>query len=615
MRHIDRVRALSVFRAPMRATLVVAAGCLVVAGSLLAMTAGASPSVTNRASVYPGREQVVITPFSKTISGSIGSDTSNVSVSVTLDRDQTLIDTAPTVETDSSGDWTATLPNHVTADQDDTVNVSYSGTGAPIPASTSIGSAEYMDWADAAVIGSGGADITISGCGDCGIYVPVTVKYGSGDTETFEARRDTHGGYETKLSPAVKANDLVTYQPEYYEFANTGDFQLAPVYTASLPGVGFYNNGGEGPPTCDADLVLDTVTCYPLDSGQTYDLTDTRGGSTVSSQTITTSGAPGDPQSGQVTITGLKAGDDIALIAPAASPEPARTLTTLHVYTLRTDIIEGDQHLDYGGDSGSCQPDELITSGEGSLCATDGTFSTEEDNQLTEEDELSGGYTDVSVPYINDTSPIDDELTPTSFVAYADVFDTAGDSFDSTPVGLSVRPLAGSTSVTESGNANSAAGVSVSGLSAGRYVATWKLTDANSDTESLITWFVAEASENGAPGKDGTNGTNGTNGKNGANGKNGTSVEVVCTIKTQGKGKHKKTVRTCTVKQLPAGSKVSLSLGRAKRVYALGDARTSHGDAKVTLHTIRATRKGRYTLTVVVTSHGRATTHVESVTL
>jgi hypothetical protein len=46
-----------------------------------------------RADVYPGNPQVTITPFSKTVTGNIGANTSGVSVQVTLDRDGTLIDT------------------------------------------------------------------------------------------------------------------------------------------------------------------------------------------------------------------------------------------------------------------------------------------------------------------------------------------------------------------------------------------------------------------------------------------------------------------------------------------------------------------------------------------
>ncbi len=616
----------------------------VVVGLALALAVGSVLMVsTTNALAAPGEPLVQITPFSGVVSGNIGAATAGVTVNVTLSRGGSVIDTAPPTTTGSTGAWSVTLPTHDPADPSDDIGVSYSGTGAPTPASSTY--SDVATLADAAVITADGTTITIdcqdSGV-DCGSSVPVTVNYGSGATDTFTATEDALGNYSATLSPAVTANDAVTFQPTY----DNGDgTMIAATLAASLPGVGVTDETGDGPPSCTADLVLGAVSCSPVLAGATYTVADSRAGSVVASASLTasTDGVATDPGTVATTFPGLPAGDQIELIVPASGVEPAQTLATLHLYTLRADLTESDAHLDASGTSGSCQSDE-VSSNLYKPCSSSGTFSdTSVDHYLSLEDELSGGTTSISVPSINDVSPIDNQLTPSSFIAYADAVNGTG--FDTTSkIGLMLKALTGGAVTSLSGSASSSAGISVSGLSAGRYAATWELTDAHGDTDSVTTWFVVEASETGpagpagpagstgAQGPAGTSGAQGPAGSAGAQGPAGptgaqgpagpkgaqgpagskgaagTSVKVTCTRKTTGKGKHKKTTQVCTITKLAAGTKVSADLQRGKVVYALGHAQMGRARATLTLHSLRATPQGRYELTLVIGTGSSATT-------
>lgn len=584
-----------------------------ISGVVLGASAQASSSFsTVRDLVYPSAPLVQVSLYSGTVTGNIGTATSGVTVQVSLDRAGTTVAIAPSVVTDTSGDWTAQLPSHSPSDASDEVVVSYSGTGAPTPASSTYTDVNQL--ASAAVIAADGSEITID-CADlgvdCGSSVPVSVTYGNGSTALLTATPDVDGNFSASFSPNVSQDDTVTVDPAY---AYSDGTNLQTAFSASLPGVGTLDQLGYGAPTCSADLVDLSVECGSLLGGAQYTLQQTRDASTVASQTLTASGTAGSTIPGYVqgTFSGLRAGDEINLIAPAAGGESARTVTTLHVYPLRVDVIDQDGHLDASGTSGSCQAGELDPFA-GVVCSIGGSFSDGfQDNYPSFEDELSGGFTEASVPIFNDVSPLDNQVVPPSFTAYADPSNYG--TFDhSSSVSLELTPLAGGSSQTFAGNANSAAGIAVSGLTAGRYVATWKLTDANGDTNSLTTWIVVDTSgvtgpqgPAGPAGATGPVGATGPAGARGPVGPAGASIEVKCVVKTTGTGKHKRHHQVCTVKKLPVGSTVALSISRHRVVFALGHARIRHGRAKLTLHDLRPLPPGIYKLTAVVEDGNRS---------
>jgi hypothetical protein len=259
-----------------------------------------------------------------------------------------------------------------------------------------------------------------------------------------------------------------------------------------------------------------------------------------------------------------------------------------------------------------------------------GAFSDAfQDNLPVFEDEFSGGSTSVSVPTFNDESPADNELVAPSFTAYADVVNFG--AFDTTSsVALGLTPLGGAATQHFTGNANSAAGIAVSGLSPGRYAAKWTLTDSHGDTDTLTTRVVVESSAEGTPGEvgrpgatgspgpqgqQGSPGPQGQQGPPGPKGQPGSSAEIKCVSRKTGKGKHKKTKQVCKVKQLPPGTSVAAVLQRGAIVYALGRAQIRSHTATVSLHALRRTPKGHYVLIIVVESRSQPVTISRRVTL
>lgn len=566
-----------------------------------------------------GGPTVTITPYSHVLSGNIGTATSGVGVEVLLQRGGTAVDIAPTAITSETGGWTATLPTHAPSDQSDALIVTYSGTGAPLPLSSTYTNVTQL--ATSAVISADGETITID-CQDfgveCGSEVPVTVEYGGGSIGNVSATPDINGNYSATLSPAVTANDAVIFTPTYEYGDGTS---LSVLLKAGLPGVGILDADGFAPPTCSVNLVDSIVSCTDLHGGGSYAVQQVRNGTPVSTQTLIASsdGVPTDPGFLSGKFPDIQAGDEVKLIVPTSGEEPARTVTTLSVYPLRVDVVEQGSHLESSSTLGSCRSGELDTSGF-LACSTLGTYTDVfADHFPSFEDELSGGNTAISVPQFNDESPADNELVPPSFRAYADIVNFG--AFDaSSPVALSLTPLGGGAPLSFAGNANSSAGVQVGGLSPGRYRATWRLTDAHSDTTSLTTWIVVERSGEGnegpaglpgsvgPAGPPGPPGSMGSTGPQGLQGAPGQAAEIKCTTKVTGRGKHKKATKICSVAQLPAGTSVVASLLRGRTVYALGHAKITGHTASVPMHTLRATRHGRYMLTLVVERKGSAVT-------
>ena len=148
-------------------------------------------SLTLASTAFAAGATVDITRYSTTVSGNVGSSTTGVSVVVSIQRDGTTVDTAPTVTTDTSGNWSATFPAHAPSDALDVVDVTYSGAGAPANSSYGDGVAGdgtvpgfgYFDGnASISANGSSGEVLCNNGQAVTCASVSAAVDYASGGT-------------------------------------------------------------------------------------------------------------------------------------------------------------------------------------------------------------------------------------------------------------------------------------------------------------------------------------------------------------------------------------------------------------------------------------------------
>jgi hypothetical protein len=106
---------------------------------------------------------------------------------------------------------------------------------------------------------------------------------------------------------------------------------------------------------------------------------------------------------------------------------------------------------------------------------------------IAETDERSGGLTEVDVPSIDGTSPLDGESVQGTFRAVAETEAPRS----RTRVALTIMRSRSRTPVFTAGDV-STRGATVKGLAPGSYVAVWKLVDVNGDTRTLITRFTQQ---------------------------------------------------------------------------------------------------------------------------
>jgi hypothetical protein len=578
---------------------------------------------------------VTLTRYSNTVTGNIGSSTAGVAVTVSLVRAGITVDTAPTVVTNASGNWTAVFPSHPPSGGHDVVNVSYGGVGAPANSSygdpgqfNAPGFDSFIAPASISADGSQGGINCRSFVGsfllDC-TAPTATVMYANGTTATVQgtANQNYFGVFNLAFSPAVGLNDAVMISGT---FSGPNGSALVLSEPALLPGTGYdvtagYGQGGPDP-TCSADLITKAVTCGPLALG-TYDLVQTSGGATVSTQTATIS-TQGVAVSATFQLSSVQPGDTLALNVHGAG---GRTLTVLHVSALRLDEQQPAAGATATVSGGSCQPLEWFVAGTSGgpppLCSSSGTAPSLATTALS--DELSGGSTAVTMPArVLDTSPLNGEdVSGPTIAAFADL---AG--ADTTPVRLTVTPAAGGANPSVSGNANSATGATITGLVAGnRYRAVWVVNDANGDTVTLATSFVDQASGSGAAGGPGPQGAPGPQGNRGPRGRHGrpglawTSMKV-CVSRTG-----RETVRgraravtntTCMWEPIAPGSRVGrveAKLARNRTVYAIGHATRATSGMRLVLSDLRPVRPGRYTLTLVMVGPNTTTTVRSKITI
>ena len=491
-------------RARLRTGIVVVGAVLLLAPSAVA---AASPSVS-------------VARYAPTVTGNIGASQAGVNVTVQLVRQGTVVDTAPTVQTDATGEWAATLPTHVPSDALDVVNVDYSGAGAPANGSYGDGGGDYTQpW-----LGILDSNVSISSDGATGealctdgvvscTSIFATVNYASGGSPVIVD--GTVDGTDPDVmdlafSPALVPNDAVTITATYAE-PDGSVFSLA--VPAPLPGLGdVVNSSGAAIPSCTADLVSAAVVCSALPPGN-YSLMQTRGGVSIGTTAMTSSE---DTDSATVMLTSLDPGDQLVLSIAGAG---GRTLLTLHVASLRVDETET---LDaFGAEAtvigGACPPNLWLGSGFGTggsaLCSPSGAIPA--GAPATIEDEHSGSLTTVVPPLFGEISPSDGE----------DVFGPVLNAFasllgpGSAGATLSVTSENGGSAASVSGDPTSTDGATVTGLVADtQYGADWVARDVVGDTVALGSSFNDQPGGSGMPGPAGPTGPTGATGSPGSAG-------------------------------------------------------------------------------------------------
>jgi len=547
------------------------------------------------------------------------------------------------------GCWTTSFPTHAAGDGNDTVVVMYSGTGAPANATygsfsfsgLSFNLADYI----VNVFGQpkGGATITVNCPGSpCpisavtgnlnqpGTSTPLSFTYNTGPPEDFTASIGS--------SPGYNPSDTLTLTVTVPTNTNGSMSNLVYTFQGPMPGTG-------AAPTCSADLVTSTVTCSQLlqtfsgGSGPpspTYDITDVTKGVTMPNVPAYNEGMGGGATASTTFPGGISPGDTITLVNHVTGVPTPLVLTTLHVASMRVDLLQftgGGSNVT--GATSTCTQalwfyvNPMMGGGGFPLvCPGPGTTTTTipQDTEggipipVAQTDEFSGGTTSVNVPSINRTVPSDgDSIAGGVFTAYADVGMGGADPVALQYAPLSHMPACPDNSCTSVGNANLPAGVGVGSLTPlaqGRYQASWMLTDAHADTSTLSTQFVIQPANTGPAGPAGPAGAagNGTNGAQGAQGPQGAAgpqgpagqVELVtCKSVTTGTGKKKKTVQKCTtkltsspVKFTTSGAATTAMISRGRIVYATGTATRSGKQTRLLLSPRRRVGKGRYTLTL-----------------
>jgi hypothetical protein len=579
--------------------------------------------------------QVNLTQFSGVVSGNVGSDHA-VGIEVKLIRDDQIVADRTTTSDVNTGAWTLPIAlQHPVGDDRDVIEVDYTGTGAPAQPQQVILTGNggnpfieggWMGWSDM----DNGSDVdtntlTLAPCFQTGLEAsPVTTGSPTDfcNTQSDAAAAPTISPLDASSVVTWSSNDNRAFQPP--DAGTLFDGSGGPngpgglvtlSVSAGEPGSvsaqgsflpGFFSPTGF--PTCTADLGAQSVTCSGLNDSNTYNITD--GAENVMGLS-STDGVISTPLT-------LHGGDQVVL------SNGLRTLSTLHVAHLRVDL-DGDSATVAGG---TCQADEYWgrpltgpvlngSAGEfglggpadtGQICGGDPTGLPS--GTLAQTDDQSGGQTVTEVADLADSSPLPGETVYGTFTALA--IPTDGTS----PVSLSVTKAGGSPQTVTS-NANTANGVTVSGLAPGSYTATWVISDANGDTRTVTTRFIEQSALQGAQGPQGPQGPQGAQGPQGPTGPQGPQgpagpkPKVTCKLV-----KHSKI--QCTVTFPKNHSKrgiVRLAVSRGGKLIALGHATLARGRATLTMRELRASSHGRWQVVVVFSRTTKASTNTVAVSV
>jgi PKD repeat protein len=146
----------------------------------------------------------------------------------------------------------------------------------------------------------------------------------------------------------------------------------------------------------------------------------------------------------------------------------------------------------------------------------------------------------------------------------------------------------------------------VPALTPGNYTATWTVTNANGDTRTVTTRFIAQPALQGPQGAQGPQGPQGPQGAQGPQGPPGPKPTVKCKLEKHGKIK-------CTVSfgkkhgKHPKG-RIAAVVTRGGHIVALGQARLVNGTATVTMRELRAWKRGSWDITLVLSQPAKAAT-------
>ena len=477
---------------------------------------GCVQSSTTVASIPP-LHSVALRQFSDTVSG----DTNvpgRVPVSVGLLRANQAVALGET-RTRADGSWgPVTLRDaagrpHAIGDDRDVLEIFYGFTRtSPVPDLIATGDggnpfteAGWTGWYEldhgyAVRSTAHGATITTAPCGQTGVQtlqiagavtespadlcstaaddaVVRVARLGAGTPLTFSSE-DNRGEYATRPNGTLVRLTVGLGEPNSVSTVRNGQVPFTPT----------------GFPTCTALLRIRAVRCSGLVPAAPYRLL--RHGKTI--------GRGRSGKTGAVTVSRLKLrGGDVVTLVDAAG----RRLTSLHVAHLRVDLIADETVVA----SGTCQPGDywgppvsrlpisgavgLGVAGSGTICPPDGRAKGLSTADIAQTDDFSGGQTEIQVPMIESTAPIQDETLYGSFVASAQSGlpgPHGSIAAGGVPVALTIRAAGSEHRVFHAANVDTPRGVAVPALAPGPYVATWVLRDAAGDTRTLATRFVDE---------------------------------------------------------------------------------------------------------------------------
>jgi hypothetical protein len=467
--------------------------------------------------------QVRLTQFSPLVSGNIGSARRGIRVVVALRRAGKVVARAVT-RTAPSGSWgpvalrsVSGRGRHAVGDDRDEIDVTY-GPGGPAPDTIQTGNggnpftqSGFTGWFDldhgfAVVTGQRRGVIAVGPCSQTGVLgLTIDRRSTVPPADLCETEADVSLVRTNALSPGatlrLESNDNRASSPGNPNGALVSlGIQLGEPNSVAALGNDQVPFDLTGFPSCTAHLRLQTVGCSGLVPGVGYTVTRGRGHVTRRARandngSITVGGYPGAP--------GV-AGGDVFSLAGAAH----RRLTALHVAHLRVNIT-GKQSVIAGG---TCEPGayygpplavppvsravgEQGVTGKGTICPANGDARGLSTPEIRQTDEFSGGQTDVQVPDIVDTSPSQGATVYGPFIALADA-GLVGPHNSLTKsraaVSLTISSRSGGPPVFFADNVNTPSGVTVGALPAGIYAAKWVLVDANGDTRTVRTRFVAE---------------------------------------------------------------------------------------------------------------------------
>jgi hypothetical protein len=472
----------------------------------------------------PSLPSVALRQFSAVINGNIGATRAGVTVRVDLSRTG-LVVAAGHARTGPHGGWTVTLRSPRTGapvavgDDRDELDVAYGHGGPPAESiltgqgGNPAGQAGYTGWS---ILDSGFAvsrrQVAISPCSQVGVLAltvdghpappPVprcqtasnqavvpTAPIGSSShvlltsTDNRAASPDDPQGALVRLTiPLGEPGSVAALGPS------------GPASPGSLDNTGF--------PSCSADLSRQSASCTGLVPGHRYRALTGR--LRLSARADPTGqalfAAPGH-------ATWLRGGTVLTLTGPTG-----RVLSALHVAHLRVALTPfGDVT------GGICQPGEYWgpnqgppTGSSGSLvlppfllvgvsqngpsvavCPLTGHATGLPTGPVAQTDSFSGGSTTATVPSFSLVSPGTAATLYGPFIALARI--TGAPHGGPRPtVSLHITRSGSSRPVVALRNVATPQGVAVGRLRPGLYHATWTLTDRNSDTRTLHTYFVQE---------------------------------------------------------------------------------------------------------------------------